>query len=44
MFAGTPFSAITRSNWSHESAEVRPLFRAPREGMIPGSAAELACS
>src|SRR5205823_1426184 len=27
----TPLSAISRSNWSPESAEVRPLFKAPRE-------------
>jgi hypothetical protein len=31
IFAETPFSAISRSNWSPESAEVRPLFKAPRE-------------
>ena len=31
-FAETPFSAISRSNRSPESAEVRPLFKAPREG------------
>src|SRR4029453_4305181 len=30
-FAETPFSAISRSNWSPESAEVRPLFKAPCE-------------
>jgi hypothetical protein len=30
-FAEAPFSAISRSNWSPESAEVRLLFRAPRE-------------
>jgi len=26
-FAETPFSAISRFNWSPESAEMRPLFR-----------------
>jgi hypothetical protein len=30
-FAEAPPSAISRSNWSLESAEVRPLFKAPRE-------------
>src|SRR5260370_10672477 len=30
-FAEAPLSAISRSNWSPESAEVRPLFKAPRE-------------
>ncbi len=30
-FAETPLSAISRFNWSPESAEVRPLFEAPRE-------------
>ena len=30
-FAETPLSAISRFNWSPESAEVRPLFKAPRE-------------
>ena len=30
-FAEAPPSAISRSNWSPESAEVRPLFKAPRE-------------
>src|SRR5438067_9046243 len=30
-FAETPLSAISRFNWSPESAEVRPLFQAPRE-------------
>ena len=30
-FAETPLSAISRSNWSPESAQVRPLFKAPRE-------------
>ena len=30
-FAETPLSAISRSNWSPESAEVRPLFKASRE-------------
>ena len=41
--AGTPLYAISRSNWSPESAEVRPLFKAPRED---GSwfHAELDCS
>ena len=43
IFAETPFSAISRSNWSPESAEGRPLFKAPRED---GSwfCAELDCS
>jgi hypothetical protein len=31
MFAETPLSAISRSNWSPESAEARWLFKAPRE-------------
>ncbi len=31
-YAGTPLSAISRSNWSPESAEVRLLFKAPRGG------------
>ena len=41
IFAETPLNAISRSNWSPESAEVRPL--APRED---GSwfRAELDCS
>ena len=30
-FAEAPPSAISRSNWSPESAQVRPLFKAPRE-------------
>ncbi len=30
-FAETPLSAISRFNWSPESAEVRPLFETPRE-------------
>jgi hypothetical protein len=30
-FAEAPLSAISRSNWSPESAEGRPLFKAPRE-------------
>jgi len=30
-FAEAPLSAISRFNWSPESAEVRPLFKAPRE-------------
>src|SRR6266487_6005133 len=30
-FAEAPPSAISRSNWSPESAEVRSLFKAPRE-------------
>jgi hypothetical protein len=30
-FAETPLSAISRFNWSPESAEVRPLFEAPRQ-------------
>jgi hypothetical protein len=30
-FAEAPPSAISRSNWSPESAEGRPLFKAPRE-------------
>ena len=30
-FAEAPLSAISRSNWSPESAEVRPLLKAPRE-------------
>jgi hypothetical protein len=40
---GLPLYAISRSNWSPESAEVRPLFKAPRED---GSwfRAELDCS
>ena len=40
---GPPLYAISRSNWSPESAEVRPLFKAPRED---GSwfRAELDCS
>ena len=28
---GPPFYAITKSNWSAESAEARPLFKAPCE-------------
>jgi hypothetical protein len=28
---GPPLYAISKSNWSPESAEVRPLFKAPRE-------------
>jgi hypothetical protein len=28
-FAEAPLSAITRSDWSPESADVRPLFKAP---------------
>src|SRR5438034_6807736 len=36
-FAETPLNAISRSNWSPESAEVRPLFKAPREKLVPGS-------
>jgi hypothetical protein len=42
-FAETPLNAISRSNWSPESAEVRPLLKAPRED---GSSfrAELDCS
>ena len=31
MFAETPLSAISRSNWSPESAELRPLCKASRE-------------
>jgi hypothetical protein len=30
-FAETPLSAISGFNWSPESAEVRPLFKASRE-------------
>src|SRR5206468_7723755 len=30
-FAEAPLSAISRSNWRPESAEVRPLFKASRE-------------
>src|SRR5213082_2111512 len=30
-FAEAPLSAISRFNWSPESAEVRPLFEAPRQ-------------
>ncbi len=30
-FAEAPLSAISRFNWSPESAEVRTLFKAPRE-------------
>jgi hypothetical protein len=30
-FAEAPLSAISRSNWSPESAEGWPLFKAPRE-------------
>ena len=30
-FAEAPLSAISRFNWSPESAEARPLFKAPRE-------------
>src|SRR6266446_4889600 len=30
-FAETPPNAISRSNWSPESAELRPLCKAPRE-------------
>jgi hypothetical protein len=42
-FAEAPLSTISRSNWSPESAEVRPLLKAPREN---GSRfrAELDCS
>jgi len=41
--AETSFSAISRSMWNDESAEMRPLFKAAREG---GSRfrAELDCS
>ena len=28
---GLPLSAITSSNWNPQSAEVRPLFKAPHE-------------
>jgi hypothetical protein len=35
---GLPLSAISGSNWSPESAEVRPLFKAPRCGRFPVSA------
>src|SRR5439155_14716827 len=40
---GPPLSEITRSNWSPESSEVRPLFKVPHED---GSwfRAELDCS
>ena len=31
MFAETPLSAITRSNWNPQSAEVRLLFKVPQE-------------
>src|SRR5438046_6222530 len=34
-FAEAPPNAISRSNWSPESAEVRPLFKAPREEWFP---------
>jgi hypothetical protein len=30
-FAGTPLSAISRSNWSPESTKARRLFEAPHE-------------
>jgi len=42
-FSETPVNAISRSNWNPESAEGRPLFKAPRED---GSwlRAELDCS
>jgi len=43
IFAETPFSAISRSKWSPESAEVRPLFKAPREDRS-WFRAELDCS
>ena len=29
-FAGTPLYAISRSNWSPDSAKLRPLLEAPR--------------
>ena len=31
IFAGTPFSAISRFSWSPESTEARRLLKAPRE-------------
>ena len=40
---GPPLYAISRSNWSPESAEVRPLFKAPREDGFRFRA-ELDCS
>ena len=38
IFAGPPLSAISRSNWSPESAKVRPPFQKRLVRMVPGSA------